>query len=619
MYLRPRGTNNEEPGTRNQEPATNCREKTFHVHVLVLWVTGVGWGLLGGCGRPEDRPVPAAPTNGTGPGTVEPAWFEEFNVASGLAFVHQVDVSGSYLFSESMASGGALVDFDNDGRLDVLLIHNVNPALTAATNRLFHQEPDGHFKDVSVGSGLERAGPGQGLAVGDLNNDGLPEILITEYDRVRLFLNEGRGSFREVTALAGITNNQWSIAAAFFDYDRDGWLDLVLGNYLDFDPGQKCLDARGHPDFCGPHGFPSTMTRLFRNVTGRAGASGGLKFEDVTVASGIGRVPGKAMGIVCADFDGDHWPDVMIADDELPNRLFINLRDGRFREEGVVRGIAYTGTGGTAANMGIALGDADGDGLFDLFVPHLTEENHTLWRQGPQGVFLDATAGARLLAMPWHGTGFGAVLADFDLDGNLDLAVVNGRIRRAPRPPRRVASGVPSFWAPYAEPAQLFVNEGSGKFREVSPANAAVCGEARVGRGLVCGDLDNDGALDLVVTAIGSGAKFFRNTAARRGHWLGVRAVDPALGGRDAYGAEIQVRVGSRTWWRVVQPAYSYASSNDPRAHFGLGPSTEFEQLRVIWPDGLEESFPGGAADRYMVVRRGSGVGQPPAATQPGP
>jgi hypothetical protein len=588
---------------------------------LAAWF--VVWSGVAGC-RQENPREDTSPAAAAGPG-----WFEDFTGRSGIAFVHQVETSGNYLFSESIGSGGAVLDFDNDGRLDVYLIHNVAPTATA-TNRLFHQQPDGRFRDVSAGSGLDVTGYGNGLAVGDINNDGLPELLITEYDRIRLFLNRGNGKFSDVTAAAGLTNQQWSVPAAFVDYDRDGWLDLVVGNYLDFDPTQRCPDAKGQPDFCGPHGFHSTVTRLFRNLgtppssANSVGQASSLslaegtnrvpvlpaspRFEDMTIRSGLARAPGKAMQILCADFDGDHWPDIFITDDGLPNRLFVNQRDGTFKDEALTRGLAHTGMGATAANMGIALGDVDHDGLFDLFVPHLTEESHTLWKQGPRGLFQDHTARSGLLGLTWHGTGFGAAFADFDGDGDDDLAIANGLVRRrVGRAPPRIARGIAPFWTPYAEPSQLFANDGRGRFREISAGNSAFCGEALVGRGLVCGDLDNDGALDLIVTGIAGPARVLRNNASPRGHWLGLRAVEPALGGRDAYGAGITVRAGGRSWWRQVQPAYSYASSNDPRVHFGLGDIAAVDEILVRWADGVEERFAGGATDRYVTLRRGAG------------
>jgi hypothetical protein len=274
-----------------------------------------------------------------------------------------------------------------------------------------------------------------------------------------------------------------------------------------------------------------------------------------------------------------------------------------------MRGLAYTGVGAAAANMGIAHGDVDGDGLFDVFVPHLAEENHTLWRQGPRGLFQDGTARAGLASLPWHGTGFAAALADFDCDGANDLVIVNGRVRRGVVSGSKEMCGFGStVWTAYTEPVQLFANDGSGRFRDISAANAAMCSRAgaMVGRGMACGDLDNDGGLDLVIIGIGEAARVYRNVA-RRGHWIGIRAVDPALGGRDAYGAEVEVVAGGRRWWRLVQPAWSYASSNDPRALFGLGSAAAVNSIQVRWPDGTAETFPGERVDRYVMLQKGRG------------
>lgn len=573
-------------------------------------LVGLALALLPGCERPPAGSLPPTSPSATAAAPTK-EWFEDVTVPAGIDFVHQVAVSGNYLYSETMGSGAAAFDFDQDGLLDFYFIHNA-AAGSGAANKLFRQESPGHFRDVSAGSGLDTPGLGNGLAVGDVNNDGLPDLVITEYDRVRLLVNQGGGKFRDMTLEAGITNRQWSVAAAFFDYDRDGWLDLVIGNYLDFDPQQRCPDAKGRPEFCGPAGFRPTLTRLWHNLTGRSSVQPAtIRFEDVTVASGLGRAPGKAMGILCADFDGDRWPDVFVTDDDLPNRLFMNQRDGTFRNEAVERGVAYTGTGAVAANMGIAVGDVDGDGLFDLFVPHLADENPTLWRQRKRGLFQDETAPAGLLAMHSHATGFGAVLADFDADGALDLAVVNGLVRRRPGPsPVPIEPGLAPFWHPYAQPNQLLANAGTGSYREVSRDNPSFCAVARVGRGLVCADFDNDGRPDLVSTSIGARARLYRNTTGQAlsgRHWLGVRAIEPGLGGRDAYGAEVEVFAGARRWWRLIQPAYSYASSNDPRAQFGLGEAAAVDRVVVRWPDGRAEAFVGGPADRYLTLRKGEG------------
>jgi hypothetical protein len=374
---------------------------------LVLAVALVG--LMSGCRPSSESSMPSAAT--------ATRWFEDVTGGSGLKFLHDSGATGSYFMPESIGSGGALFDFDNDGRLDIYLVHCVPPESNSA-NRLFHQEPDGHFRDVSQGSGLDVTGFGMGVAVGDVNNDGRPDVLLTEYGRTRLFLNRGGGKFSDVTATAGIENTRWATSASFFDYDRDGWLDLVIANYVDYSPTQKCPDSRGALEYCGPEKMAGTVTRLFRNL-GRKPATPQLpkqdprnesveavRFEDVTVTSGLARKPGPALGVFCADFDGDRWPDIFVADDSQPNRLFINQRNGKFTEEAALRGLAHNALGGTAANMGIAPGDVNGDGLFDLFVTHLISEQPALWKQGPRGLFQDAAATMGLCTPSWRGTGF---------------------------------------------------------------------------------------------------------------------------------------------------------------------------------------------------------------------
>jgi hypothetical protein len=569
---------------------------------LFLCLAAALFGL--GCQKAsEPSPRPNASTPGQ-------AWFQDVTEQKSLHFVHNAGQPGRYFMPEHIGSGGALFDYDNDGRLDLYLVQNAG---TNSSNRLFHQEADGHFKDVSAGSGLDVTGYGMGVAVGDVNNDGWPDVLVTEYGRVRLFLNQRQGLFRDVTEEAGLENPYWSTSAAFFDYDRDGWLDLVVANYVDYDPTHPCYDATGAPEFCGPQGFPGSVTKLFHNPGGPSAAPGASRrWDDVTVSSGLFRRPGPALGVVCADFDGDRWPDIFVTDDARPNRLFLNQHDGTFSEEATRRGLAYNAMGEAPANMGIALGDIDGDGQFDIFVTHLSEEYHTLWVQTPRGLFQDRTMPAGLTAMPWRGTGFGTVLADFDNDGALDLALVNGRIKRERATPPFVVppsggSSPRDFWLPYAQRSQLFANDGKGRFSDVSALNAAFCSQPIVGRGLLCGDLDNDGALDLIATSIAGPARLYRNVVPPRWHWLIIRATDPALGGRDAYGAEVTVQAAGRRWWRLLNPAYSFLSSNDARVHFGLGAAANVDAIRVIWPDGTEEEFGGGPSDRLMVLSKGTG------------
>ena len=537
----------------------------------------------------------------------EAQWFEDITERSGLKFTH---VAGTnYFMPDQVGSGIALFDYDNDGRLDVYLLQN-GGTNSAARNQLFHQETDGTFRNVSAGSGLDIGGRGMGAFAGDVNNDGLPDVLVTEYGAVRLFQNLGGGKFREVTAEAGLDNPRWAAPASFLDFDRDGWLDIVVGNYVDYDPTHICYDIHGRQDFCAPKPFGDTSSRLWRNTTGTAGAT--PRFEDRTEPSGLFRAPGVALGIVCADFDGDGWPDIFCADDGRPNRLFINQRNGTFTEEAMPRGLAFNAMGGTAANMGVAFADVDGNGFGDLFVTHLTEEFHSLFKQGPRGIYSDQIAAAGLQQQAWRGTGFGTVLADFNCDGVPDLAFANGLVRRMVAGHTPVLSGVGPWWARYAQKAQLFINEGAGKFRDISAANPALCGAAVVGRSLAVGDLDNDGAPDLILCGTGGPARVLRNVAPNRGHWLKLRLLDPARGNRDAIGAEASVVSGGRRWWALAQPATSFLASNDPAIHFGLGAVASVDAIEILWPDGAKESFPGGPADRLAVLRKGEGKARTP-------
>lgn len=559
---------------------------------LVLALT---LGLLGCWSGPSGPVTPPGGADG-------PVWFEDITEAVGLDFVHDPGPTGTYFLPQVIGSGCAFIH-DGDGTAYLFLLQNAGPD-SPSVNRLYRRRPDGRLEDVTAGSGLGVAGYNMGVAVADVNNDGRPDVLLTQYGGIRLFLNLGGGRFEDATAEAGLRNPLWGVSAAFFDYDRDGWLDLVVVNYLDYGPTKEpCVTPEGRRDFCGPNTMPGTCSRLFRN---RGAAADGqpparVRFEDVSGASGIGRLPGPGLGVACADFDGDGWPDIFVANDGQPNRLWINGHDGTFADEAVSRGVAYDAAGRALAGMGVALGDVDNDGLLDLYVTHLTWETNTLWKQGPRGQFRDRTRPARLASTDWRGTGFGTLLSDFNLDGAMDIAVVNGRVLGGPAP-----DAGRGFWQPYAERNQLFANDGAGTFRDLSPANPPFCGHSNVARGLAVDDFDGDGAPDLLVTALAGRARLFRNVAPQRGHWLRIRALDPQRQ-RDAYGAEVCVQSGERRSLRLINPAQSFLSSSSPLALFGLGETTQVDSIRVHWPDGSQEAFPGGAVDRSIVLRKGEG------------
>jgi enediyne biosynthesis protein E4 len=579
--------------------------RTAVAFVVLLATIAVGLPQFLGCSR--TRPISDSGTASLHENE-GPEWFEDVSDAWGFDFTHDPGPLGTYFTPQSMGSGAAVFDFDGDGLLDIYMLHFGGPN-SKSVNKLFRQVSPGKFVDVTAGSGLGVSGYSHGVAIGDVNNDGLPDVLLTQFDGIKLFLNMGGGKFRDATAESGLANLSWGMSAAFLDYNRDGWLDLVVINYLDFDPSRECWSLTGKRDYCGPRNFSPVTSKLFRNlgaVPGEPGKPPGVRFKDVSFESGIGRVAGAGLGVVCADFNGDGWPDIFVANDGNPNRLWINKKDGTFVDEAVSRNVAYTEMGKAYAGMGVAIGDVNNDGLLDLYVTHLGSESNNLWRQGPRGQFRDKTAETGLLGTKWHGTGFGTLMADFNNDGWIDIAVANGRVFTG-GDAKDTGMG---FWEPYLEKNQLLANDGTGKFRDISLSNQALCGYWNVARGLVAADFDNDGGVDLLVAPLGGKARIFRNVVPNRGNWVKIRAFDPKLN-RDAYGAEIRVRAGGKEYLRVVNPAESYLCSSSPLAHFGLGPTDTIESIRVTWPDGetlVNEIFPGGPAGRTITVLRGKGI-----------
>jgi hypothetical protein len=477
-----------------------------------------------------------------------------------------------------------------------------------STNKLYRQKPDRTFEDVTIGSGLDFPGQNVGIAIGDVNNDGKPDIVITQVHGIRLLLNQGDMKFTDVTVASGLQNLSWGTSVALLDYDRDGWLDIIVVNYVKYDPSLTCLSITGELAYCSPSTFPGTACRLFRNRTAETGKdpkSMQVSFEDVTVKSRIGEKAGPGLGVAVADFDGDGWPDIFIANDGKPNHLWINKRDGTFAEEALSRGVARTGMGHAYAGMGIAVGDVDNDGLIDLYVSHLTGETNTLWKQGPRGQFRDMSAAWGLTSTRWRATGFGTLMADFDNDGWIDVALANGAVSRREGTDQK--PDIAPHWNPYVERNQLLANTGKGKFRDISNNCPAFCGYWTVGRGLVCGDFNGDGAPDLLITAIGEKARLFKNVAPNRGHWVSVRAFDPTLN-RDAIGAEVIARCDGVSRVRLIGSGDSYLSAGPLVAHFGLGPAKKVDEYLVVWPDGKREQFLGSQVDRLIELIKGAGI-----------
>lgn len=516
---------------------------------------------------------------------------------AGINFKHNNGAFGGKFLPETLGSGCAFLDYDADGWQDILLVNSMDwPAhrRQRSTLKLYRNNRNGTFTDVTRAAGLDVEMYGMGVAAGDYNNDGFPDILITCVGQNRLFRNTGRGRFVDVTNSSGLGKRQaFSTSALWFDFDRDGRLDLFVCNYVKWSPEHDVfcsLDGK-HKSYCTPEAFVGQTCWLFHN-------RGNGTFEDVTAQSGIFDSSSKSLGVAMLDFDQDGWPDLLVANDTQPNKLYRNQRNGTFKDVGVDAGIAFSAEGKARAGMGVDVGDFENSGRSGIAITNFDNEMIGLYRADGKGGFSDIAVQSGV-GLPSKTTlGFGCAFADCDLDGFLDLIAVNGHIDDTVRNVRNVG---------YAQPPQLFLNRSGGRFVEAGAQAGGGFSSPKVGRGLALGDFDRDGDLDVLMTTNNGPAYLFRNdqhagNQAIRFHLTGTKS------NRDAIGARVQVSAGGITQTRMVKSGSSYLSQSELPVTFGLGKHDHVERLVIEWPSGEAEEFKNLAAGKLYQVTEKHGI-----------
>ena len=543
-------------------------------------------------------------------------WFVDRAEETGLSFVHTNGMTGRFYLHEVIGPGVALLDYDNDGDLDLYAVQGaVSPKPgTGDGGRLFRNELSGgvlRFADVSASSGIVARGYGMGAAAGDYNNDGCTDLYLTNFGTNQLYRNNCNGTFTDATTESGTADPGWSVSSAFVDVDRDGWLDLFVGHYVRYAVASNtpCYSLSGQLDFCMPHVYPPEPSHLFRN--NRDGT-----FSDVTASAGMARDAGPALGVVSADFNQDAWIDIYVANDGAANNLWINQRNGTFRNTALLAGAALSPEGLAKASMGLDAGDFDADGDEDVFITELTGQGADLYVNDGAAVFSDesARAGLRTTTLPF--TGFGTAWLDADNDGWLDLVTVNGAVTHTAEALARQERFA------LRQRKQLFRNRGRSiaagapqpggagryvppQFEDVSANAGAAFQLEEVSRGAAFGDVDNDGDTDIAVANANGPLRLLINTRGNQNAWLGLRLID---GARDALGARVAItRADGLVLWRRARADGSYASASDPRVIAGLGSSAQPARVRVQWPDGTAEEWAGVEPGGYATLRKGAG------------
>lgn len=534
-----------------------------------------------------------------------PVKFVDVAQSAGIRFHHDNAASSEKYLIETMGSGCGWIDYDQNGLLDLYL---VNGAATRVykpkhplRSALYHSNGDGTFTDVTVKAGVGAEGLfGMGAAVGDYDNDGFPDLLVLGYGRCILYHNNGDGTFTDVTAKAGVANSgRWASSAAWFDYDNDGRLDLVIANYVDWSPDRNfwCGDhGPGLRSYCHPDDYHGEPPTLYHN-------NGDGTFTDVSKISGVGLKPGNGLGVVTFDYDDDGWQDIFIANDSMANFLFHNNRDGSFTEVGYLAGVAVSMDGQPEAGMGTDAADTTGDGRLDLIVTHLDTQLARLYQNMGKGIFEDATLRSKIGYATYHMSEFGTRFMDYDNDGARDVFMASGH----------VLDNIARYNAEvhYAEPKLMFRNTGHGVFENVSALLGPDFQRPRVSRGAAAGDFDNDGDLDILVNNNGEAPQLLRNDGGNANHWLEIFLIG-TKSNRDGVGARVKVSAGNLILYDQRKGGMSYQSAQDPRLHFGLGEHPKVNAVEIRWPSGIVTQLFNVNSDQVIAVKEGTGLVERP-------
>ena len=519
-------------------------------------------------------------------------WFVESSTPLGLDFQHVRAEEVQYYFPEIMSGGAAWLDYDGDGFWDLYLVQGGSPAGSSENtpgNRLFRNIGGTRFEDVTDAAGVGDQAYGMGASVGDYDNDGDPDLYVTNVGANVLYRNDGEGRFVDVTEDAGVGHEGWGTSSVFADYDGDGLLDLYVVNYILWSPEREmeCTTGGAGRDYCHPDNYNAPATDVLYKNTGNG------RFEEVTAAAGINTVAANGLGIVEGDFNADGKVDFYVANDGNPNQLWVNNGDGTFTDRGILSGTAVNRQGAAEAGMGVVAFDADQDGDLDLFMTHLRGETNTLYRN-TNGQFQDVTAAQGLAAPSISLTGFGVGGYDFNLDGYEDLYIANGRVGR---------SGTTDE-DPFAEPNLLFLGNGPGGFVDVQPIGGTLPPLVATSRAAAFADYDNDGDVDIAVVNNGGPLHFLQNIGGDEVNWIGfdIRSEE----GVAAVGARVGVHVGTATWWRWVRSGGSYQASNDLRVHVGLGAAPQVDSVRVTLPDGRTLVYQDLRINQYHTLTPGT-------------